>query len=74
MAGLNNGESFQSWAGLQEGSAPIEKMLKPYLNPTLWAKALRHLGEAQGNLPPKFQRKHQYLLKYTHQGFISPSF
>lgn len=48
MAGLNNGESFQSWAGLQEGSAPIEKMLKPYLNPTLWAKALRHLGEAQG--------------------------
>ena len=43
MAGLNNGESFQGWTGLQEGSAPIEKILKPYLNPsTLWAKALMH--------------------------------
>ena len=41
MAELNNGESFQGWAGLQEGSAPIEKMVQPYLNPsTLWAKAL----------------------------------
>lgn len=48
MAELNNGESFQGWAGLQEGSAPIEKMVQPYLNPsTLWAKALRHLGEDQ---------------------------